>query len=109
MPLEPEPPKSDAVQQARAKAQRLAGAFEAVFGQPRKRSAAQDLVLSHFEVCAGDDSNSYRFNEARDGISLIAAGIHRDGAKSILRVIERQLSIAANVRVAKPDKPKTTR
>lgn len=106
---EPDVPKSEAVQQARAKAQRLATAFEAVFGQPRKRTAAQSLVSEHLAVCAGDDGNAYRFNEARDGVALIAAGLHRDGAKSILRVIERQLAIAARVREPKRDKPKTTR
>lgn len=109
MSSEPDAPKSEAVQQARAKAHRLATAFEAVFGQPRKRTAAQSLVSEHLSVCAGDDGNAYRFNEARDGVALIAAGLHRDGAKSILRVIERQLAIAARVREPKRDKPKTTR
>lgn len=106
---EPDATKSDAVQQARAKAQRIADAFEAVFGQPRKRSPAQSLVLSHLALCAGDDGNAYRFNEARDGVALIAAGLHRDGAKSIIRVIERQLAIAARVREPKKAKPVTTR
>jgi hypothetical protein len=101
--------KSDALQQARAKAQRTANAFESVFGQPRKRSAAQSHVIEHLAICAGDEGNAYRFNEARDGVALIAAGIHRDGAKSLLRVIERQLAIAARVREPKKEKPVTTR
>jgi hypothetical protein len=39
---------------------------------------------------------------------LIAAGIHRDGARSILRVIERQVDFAANAPLPAP-KPKTKR
>ena len=109
MSLEPDATKSDALQQARAKAQRLAGAFESVFGKGTRRSAEQKLVLEHLAHCAGDDQNSYRFNEARDGVSLIAAGIHRDGARSVLRIIDRQLEIAANVKVAKKEKPVTKR
>jgi hypothetical protein len=72
-----------------------------VFGSPAKRSEAQKLVLSHLAICAADDGNSYRFNEAKDGVALIAAGLHRDGARSILRVIERQVDIAANAPVPK--------
>ena len=89
---------SEAAQQLKAKAQRLALAFQSVFGQPAKRSLAQQLVLEHLVVCAGDDANSYRFNDAKDGIALIAAGLHRDGARSILRIIDRQLSLAAKSR-----------
>ena len=100
---------SDAVQQARAKAERLASAFEHVFGSLARRSEDQQIVLSHLATCAGDDANSYRFNEARDGLALIAAGIHRDGARSILRIIERQVEIAAKKRDAKPGKVKTIR
>ena len=100
-----EPVKTDAAQQARAKAVQLANAFESVFGQPKLRTAAQKLVLEHLELTAGEDGNSYRFNEARDGIALIAAGIHRDGAKSQLKVIHRQIQIAAKFRA--PAKPKT--
>ena len=102
-------PPSEAVAQARAKAERLATSFEAVFGQPKKRTAEQQAVLGHLEVCAGDDQNAYRFSDARDGISLIAAGIHRDGAKSLLRIIERQLAIAARKKEPAKAKPKTVR
>jgi len=106
----PQPKESEAVAQARAKAQRLALSFQAVYGQPGpKRSEAQRSVLEHLAVCAGDDANSYRFNEAKDGVALIAAGIHRDGAKSILRVIERQLSIARAHKDPPKIKPQTKR
>ena len=114
---EPDATKSDAIEQARLSRQRLAESFEAVFGQPRKRTTAQIHVLGHLALCAGakhdtddgDDGNAYRFNEAGDGVALIAAGLHRDGAKSILRVITRQLAIAEKVREPKKAKPKTTR
>lgn len=92
---EPKLAKSDALEQARAEARRLAASFETVFGQPRKRTAEQHRVLEHLAKHCGDDQNSYRFNDAKDGIALIAAGIHRDGAKSVLLVIDRQLAIAA--------------
>lgn len=105
--LKPEP--TEGQQQARARAQQLANAFQAVFGQPRKRTAEQQRVLDHLATCAGDDCNAYQFNQARDGVALIAAGLHRDGAKSILRVIERQLLIASNVKPAKAEKPKVRR
>lgn len=105
------PPPSESVQQIRAKAQQLATAFQTVFGQPGpKRSLSQRIVLEHLAVCAGDDANSYRFNDAKDGIALIAAGLHRDGARSLLRVIDRQLSIAAqSAQQIEKSKPETKR
>ena len=100
---------SEAQAQARAKSALLASAFEDVFGQPRGRSSAQKAVIGHLEVCAGDDQNSYRFNDSMDGMSRIAAGIHRDGAKSILRVIDRQLLIASKSQSPRKAPPKTIR
>lgn len=101
--------KPVAVQQSEIEQQRVASDFAAVFGQPRTRTSSQMRVLAHLAKHAADSGNSYDFNSPKDGISIIAAGIHRDGAKSVLRVIERQLSIAANVRPAKVEKPKVTR
>lgn len=101
--------ENDAIREAKIRAGQLAGDFESMFGQPSRRTAAQRNVLAHLAVCAGDDANSYRFNESKDGIALVAAGIHRDGAKSILKVIERQLSIASNAKRAKAPKPTTKR
>lgn len=106
---EPKPEQSEAIVQARAKAKRLAGAFKSVFGEGDRRTAAQQLVMDHLSTCAGDDQNSYRFNDARDGLALIAAGIHRDGARSILRIIERQIQIASKEGDEKKPKPKTVR
>ena len=96
------PPPSEALKASRLRAQQLANAFEAVFGQPKKRSESQKMVLEHLTICAGDDGNSYRFNEAKDGLALIAAGIHRDGARSQLRIIDRQLSQAITLKASKP-------
>lgn len=98
-------PPADATRQAQAKADRVSLAFSEVFGFDKKRTAAQKIVNEHLALCAGDDANAYQFNGAKDGIALIAAGIHRDGAQSILRVIQRQLKLAAKVGEPKPDKP----
>jgi hypothetical protein len=100
--------ESEATVQARARAERLAGAFREVFGYERERSTSQKLVLEHLSTCAGDDANSYRFNEAKDGLALIAAGVHRDGARSLLRIIERQLAISEKSGSKRP-KPATIR
>ncbi len=107
--MEPTPDKPEAALQAQARAIRLSNAFVAVFGKAKQRSTDQAAVLAHLELCAGDDNNSYRFNEAKDGLALIAAGIHRDGAKSILKVIDRQIQIAEKLGAPKKAKPTTTR
>lgn len=85
---------------------RLALAFEAVFGQATKRTPQQQLVFDHLRAGGNDDdeANSFDFKSSADGIALIAAGIHRDGAKSILRIVNRQLSKA---RALKSTTPKT--
>lgn len=106
---EPIRPKSEGRDQSEIETQRLAADFAEVLGQPRTRTEAQSRVVAHLAKHASDSGNSYDFNSPKDGISIIAAGIHRDGAKSVLRVIERQLSIAANVRPAKVAKPKVLR
>lgn len=96
------PDPAEALKEARLKAVRLAQSFADVFGIPKKRSAAQALVLDHLAMCAGEGGNSYRFNEAKDGIAIIGAGIHRDGAQSMLRVIQRQIDISLKVEDTKP-------
>ena len=81
----------------------LANAFQSVFGSGKLRNVDQKLVLDHLKHQAGEGTNSFQFQGA-DGIAMIASGIHRDGAKSILLTIERQLQIAAN---EKPKKEPT--
>ena len=98
--------KKESLELARAKADRLANAFKDVFGLDSKhRSESQALVLAHLEVCSGGDGNDFRFTEGRDGVAIAIAGFQLDGARSILRVIDRQLKIASNVRTARKDKP----
>ena len=99
-PLTSELPESLA--NTRVEQGRIANAFAQVFGHDGTRSEAQSIVLEHLEKCSGDDGNSYRFNEVKDGIALIAAGIHRDGAKSVLKIIHRQLDLSLKVREPKP-------
>ncbi len=103
------PDSNEAIQQARIKAQLLADSFVAVFGQEKGRNEHQRAVLDHLAMCAGDGGNAYRFNEAKDGIALVAAGIHRDGAQSMIRIIERQLLLASRRPTEKKAKPTTKR
>lgn len=94
---------SEAQAAARLAAVVLGRSFEAVFGQLGKRNEHQTRVIAHLEAQSGEGDNSYQFNTARDGVALIAAGIHRDGAKSILLFINRQLERARhNVPAPKP-------
>lgn len=91
--------------QARARADNLARSFLAVFGPNLGRTTAQSLVLDHLRQCAGSGENLFRFQEAdrgRDGIAVLGAGIHRDGAQSLIRLIERQLLLADNLGKQKP-------
>jgi len=92
----------DTLVTARVEHGRIANAFVQVFGMPGYRSEAQSIVLDHLDKCAGDDGNCFRFGEARDGIAMIAAGIHRDGAQSVLKIIKRQLELSTKVREPKP-------
>ena len=99
-------PDADDLKEARIRATQLAASFVTVFGIAPRRTAAQQRVLEHLAKCAGDDQNSYRFHEAKDGLALVAAGLHRDGARSLLRVIDRQLELAALAARPPPEKHK---
>lgn len=101
--------KPAAVQQAEIEQQRVAADFAAVFGQPRTRTPSQVRVLAHLAKHASDGKNCFDFSLPRDGSAIALAAAHRDGACSILRVIDRQLQIASNVKPPKPEKPKVTR
>lgn len=105
------PEQSEAQEQAKLRAQQLAAAFETVIGQPRTRTPEQKLVLEHLEKCSGngDEGNCFSFASPFDGFKTALAAAHIDGAKSVLRIIRRQLSISANVKAPKPDKPKVRR
>lgn len=74
---------------------RRAEDFETVFGQAKRRTPSQSRVFEYLEACAGDTENSCRFNKGNDGIAMVAAAIHMDGAKSLLQIIRLQLRNAA--------------
>jgi hypothetical protein len=89
-------PLSEAKEQSQAKALRLAGSFAEVVGQPRGRTDAQKRFLEHLESFAGEECNNFVFTRDNgDGIKIALAAAQRDGAKSVLREIEKQLAIAA--------------
>ena len=108
----PTPPAIDPTAQEQARAQRLqlARAFLQVFGNPRSRNTTQQLVISHLEKCANEGSAMFPFDDkAKDGIAIIAAGIHRDGAQTLLKVISRQIAAAEDIRTENPKPPVKTK
>ncbi len=88
------PPPSEAKAQLEAQKIARASDFREVFGSPKTRTGAQKRVLEYLEKGAEDDQNAYDFRGKGDGITMIAAGIHRDGAQSIFRIIKRNISYA---------------
>lgn len=93
-------PPSEAKQQAEATKAARAADFREVFGGKQK-TPAQIRVLEYLETFGDDERNSFDFRAPKDGLSIIAAGIHLDGAKSIIRVIKRNLSHADTVKKPK--------
>jgi len=77
--------------EARAQALALANDFKEVFGTPRRRSDAQDRVLAHLRQQAGGPGSAFRPQGEGDGIKILVAGIQRDGARSVLDVIDYQV------------------
>lgn len=106
----PPSPQADVTEQQKAERMRTALAFLEVFGKEGKRTANQRLVMEHLERGISEDENTFRFgkNQAVDGISAIAAGIHRDGAQTWIRIIKRQISSAEEATKEKT-KPKVKR
>jgi hypothetical protein len=111
MSLESKESPSEAVEQARAKARRLANSFAVVFGKDTRRSEAQKLVIDHLSACAGngEDGNAFRFTDQGDGFRLALSAAHLDGAKSVLRIIHRQLRIATQPKETPKAKPSVKR
>jgi hypothetical protein len=99
-PQQQPPTPTEAQQQSRARAQQLANAFQSVFGLPGARSANQLLILEHLRKAAGTKGNVFRFGECKDGVELIVSGIQRTGAVLILEIIDRQISLAGELKVA---------
>lgn len=88
--------------EARAIALALANDFVEVFGKPRRRSEAQERVLVHLREKAGGLGSAFRPQGEGDGVKILIAGIQRDGARSVIDIIEYQIEKAG-----KGPKPKT--
>ena len=88
-------------EQNKAARLRLARAFHAVFGIERKRTENQRLVMDALERHASAGENAYKF-AGGDGVAIIASGIHRDGAQSVMRFIGRKIEFAEQATNEKP-------
>ena len=100
------PQANEAQEQARAEKAFTARCFLEVFGSPQRRTEAQKRVLEY--LAKGNDpeeDNAYLF-DGKDGLGIIAAGIHRDGAQSLLRMITRQVRRAETI-TSVQQKPKS--
>ncbi len=87
-------------------ARRLALAFQSVFGTDFRRSSDQRLVMAHLAKVGCKDA--LIFVPDSQGRYDPYAASQRDGARSIILIIERQLAIAGKVdEPAK--KPKVTK
>jgi hypothetical protein len=85
-------------------AKRLHTAFQSVFGQPSLRSSNQRLVLEHLrKVTCMDMPIFTNTGPDRSGSFDPLAAAHRDGARTMYLIIERQLELA---RLSAEDKPK---
>lgn len=94
-------------EQIRAEKLRLARSFLEVFGSPKRRTSSQKLVLAHLSKDLDpEETNAFRFG-GTDGIGLIASGIHRDGAQTVLRMINRNVR-EAEEESFQQEKPKPT-
>ena len=102
-------PQDDAIAQVQAKALRTAQAFAAVFGQGTRRTADQRIIYEHLQKIARDEINVFQFAGETDGILVSIKAAHRDGAQVILRVIDRQISVASEAQKPKKQPPQTIR
>jgi hypothetical protein len=80
-----------------------ARAFLTVFGDPKNRSPEQRLVLQQFATYCGDDENLFQFggNPPRDGAAVALAAAQRDGALIPLRLINRNVRLALELKTPK--------
>lgn len=99
------PPKEEPPNEAIVKAKRLAVAFQAVFGQPGRRSEDQNLVWDALEVRACYKKPIFSFNT--EGVTDPLTAAHRDGARTLLLNVERELEHAR--KTEKKTKPKIKR
>lgn len=103
------PQASEAQEQARAERVRIANAFLEVFGMPKHRTTAQNLVLLHLERDASEESNAFTFTGGTDGLSIALAAAQKDGAQSRIRIINRQVRLSETEEVQKTKQPKTVK
>jgi hypothetical protein len=99
--MPPKPPQpNEAADQAKAEAVRLADAYVTVFGTEKKRTDAQRLVWQDLSLGVDDEKNpTFNLSNAQlDGLTLIAQGLKRDGAKGIIRLIKDRISQAVTLR-----------
>ena len=93
--------KLDPLVQTKIEQGRVADSFLQVIGLEGQRSQAQNDVIEHLKRCAGESGNIFQFAEA-DGYKITLAAAHRDGASSVLRIIERQLKLSQKAEDNKP-------
>jgi len=72
----------------------LALSFQAVFGQPGRNARGPDQrrVLAHLRTVCAVDTNMFQFTPGVPADPIAAA--HRDGARAVFMIIERQLAAA---------------
>lgn len=102
---DPKKPGAD-LELARAEQAAIADAFREVFGLPGKRTASQVRVFEILAAHAGDGKDDYRFPDGRDGFAVALAAAHMDGAKSVLRAIDKQVQMS--VKSPAPKKKRET-
>ena len=91
---EPVPPLPGTEVPKPSEARRLHLAFQSVFGQPGKASRTSDqrLVLKHLQKVGCLGAPIFVANPAGQMDPVAAA--HRDGARTVILIIERQLELA---------------
>jgi hypothetical protein len=100
----------DAAREAKLKvtaARRKALAFQEVFGQPGRRSAASKIVIQHLRDCCGFGKPVFQPDKQGAFDPLRAA--HIDGAQTQCLIIDRQLEIARGLENEDKPKPKVKR
>lgn len=102
------PPGREAsqVEEQVTQARRLHAAFASVFGHPSRRSTDQKLVMAHFRKVGSADEPIFKADK-NGAFDPLGAAL-RDGARSMVLIIERQLKLERDG-VNKKAKPKAKR
>lgn len=99
-------PQTETPPEKPSAASRLHAAFLGVFGPAGRRNADQRMVLEHIRKVGYADAPIFAGDKAGTFDALAAA--HRDGARTIHLIIERQLELARQAAMGKI-KPKSKR